>query len=71
MTHNILGHGHSDLGQRYALGKVLGRGADGVVRAAVHRKTGQRFACKTIFKGWLRRRRQVEALRKEVHILQA
>lgn len=70
VTHNILGHGHTDLEQRYQLGTVLGRGADGVVRVATHRKTGKRFACKTVFKGWLRRRVQVEALRKEVHILQ-
>ncbi|RMZ55706.1 hypothetical protein APUTEX25_005747, partial [Auxenochlorella protothecoides] len=69
-THNILGRGHSDLEARYQLGRVLGRGADGVVREAVHLVKETRHACKTIYKGWLRRRSQVEGLRREVHILQ-
>lgn len=69
-THNILGRGHSDLEARYQLGRVLGRGADGVVREAVHLVKETRRACKTIYKGWLRRRSQVEGLRREVHILQ-
>lgn len=33
---------------RYTIGKVIGAGSFGVVREAVHRKTGVHYACKTI-----------------------
>ncbi len=33
---------------RYKLGKVLGAGSFGIVREATERKTGRRYACKTI-----------------------
>jgi hypothetical protein len=45
---------HFDLGfprgltDRYDLGQLLGAGGSGVVRVAVDKRTGKRFACKTI-----------------------
>ena len=33
---------------RYTIGKVIGAGSFGVVREAVHKKTGVHYACKTI-----------------------
>lgn len=33
---------------RYNIGKVIGAGSFGVVREAVHKKTGVHYACKTI-----------------------
>ena len=44
-------------------------GAFGVVRLAVHVRTGLRYAVKTVLKAQLRRRVDVEDLKREVAIL--
>lgn len=38
----------NELKKRYDIGKVLGAGSFGVVREAIEKSTGRRFACKTI-----------------------
>lgn len=43
-------------------------GAFGVVRMAVHRRTGLKYAVKTVWKSQLRRRADVEDLRREVQV---
>jgi calcium-dependent protein kinase len=65
----VLAHGYRSIQQDYALGDVLGQGAFGVVRLAVHKRTGLRYAVKTVGKAQLRRRVDVEDLRREVSIL--
>lgn len=35
-------------GCRYDIGKVLGAGSFGIVREAIEKSTGRRYACKTI-----------------------
>lgn len=44
-------------------------GAFGIVRRAVHTRTGLQYAVKSVLKRQLRRRVDVEDLRREVHIL--
>lgn len=44
-------------------------GAFGVVRLAVHARTGLRYAVKTVYKSQLRRRADLEDLRREALIL--
>jgi serine/threonine protein kinase len=39
-----------DIGEKYILGKVLGKGQFGTTRIAIHKETGEKFACKTISK---------------------
>lgn len=39
-----------DIGDTYTLGKVLGKGQFGTTRIAVHKETGEKFACKTVSK---------------------
>jgi len=53
----------------YELGEVLGKGAFGVVRRAVHKQTGQAVACKSISKSRLVCKEDVEDVKKEVAIL--
>lgn len=66
-TQHVLPHGA--LEQDYILTDVLGQGAFGVVHLAVHMRTGLRYAVKSISKAQLRRRVDVEDLRREVAIL--
>jgi serine/threonine protein kinase len=68
-TSNMLGLGVRDVTVDYELGELLGEGAFGVVRRCHHRRTGQAFACKTVEKAQLRRRADVEDVRREVQIL--
>lgn len=68
-TKHILAHGHRNIAQDYVLTDVLGQGAFGVVRLAVHIRTGLRYAVKSVYKRQLRRRVDVEDLRREVQIL--
>ncbi|PSC74081.1 calcium-dependent kinase 34-like [Micractinium conductrix] len=68
-TRNILEQGHRDIGQDYELSDVLGQGAFGVVRRATHRRTGLRYAVKSVFKRQLQRRVELEDLKREVQIL--
>lgn len=68
-TSNMLGLGIRDVNADYELGELVGEGAFGVVRRCVHRSTGQEFACKTVVKSQLKRRADVEDVRREVQIL--
>lgn len=68
-TSNILGFGEKDVTQNYELGDLLGEGAFGVVRRCRNKATGEWFACKTIEKRQIRRRADVEDIRREVQIL--
>ena len=54
------------LEQSYALEDVIGRGAWGIVTACRHRGSGQRFACKTVFKRLLEEEGRLAQLRNEV-----
>jgi calcium-dependent protein kinase len=41
---------HQDIVEKFTLGKVLGKGQFGTTRIAIHKETGEKFACKTISK---------------------
>jgi calcium-dependent protein kinase len=66
---NILGFGRQNVRGDYELLDVLGEGAFGVVKRCRNRTTGQDFACKIIEKKQLRKRADVEDIRREVQIL--
>jgi calcium-dependent protein kinase len=68
-TSNMLGLGIRDVNADYELGELVGEGAFGEVRRCVHRQTGQVYACKTVVKNQLKRRADVEDVRREVQIL--
>eukprot|EP01025_Chloroclados_australasicus_P061445 TRINITY_DN80714_c0_g1_i1.p1 TRINITY_DN80714_c0_g1~~TRINITY_DN80714_c0_g1_i1.p1 ORF type:complete len:544 (-),score=79.95 TRINITY_DN80714_c0_g1_i1:307-1764(-) len=70
-TSNILKkpEGNPSLEDKYDLGKVLGKGAFGVVRVAVDKSTGERHACKTISKAKLVVKEDVEDVEREVAIM--
>lgn len=68
-TENILGFGVKDISADYVFGDLLGEGAFGVVRRCQNKATGEWFACKTIEKRQLKRRADVEDIRREVQIL--
>jgi calcium-dependent protein kinase len=68
-TSNILGLGRRDVAEDYELGELLGQGAFGAVRRCTHRTTREAFACKSVVKAQLRRRADVEDVRREVQIL--
>jgi calcium-dependent protein kinase len=68
-TSNMLGLGIRDVTSDYELGELVGEGAFGVVRRCKHRQTGQEYACKTVVKNQLKRRADVEDVRREVQIL--
>lgn len=50
----------------YVVGRVLGKGAFGVVRLVTDKKTGEQFACKSISKAKLITKEDVEDIRREV-----
>lgn len=58
-------------GRAIALHRPTPAGAFGVVRMAVHRRTGLKYAVKTVWKSQLRRRADVEDLRREVQVGQS
>lgn len=68
-TTNILGFGMRDVNEDYILGDVLGEGAFGTVRRCRHRRDASEYACKTVLKEQLKRRADVEDVRREVQIL--
>jgi hypothetical protein len=68
-TDNMFGLGERDVNNDYEIGDLLGEGAFGVVRRCRNRITDAEFACKTIYKSQLRRRADVEDIRREVQIL--
>lgn len=69
IVNNILGFGRKDVLGDYILGETLGEGAFGVVTRCTNKATGQNFACKKIEKKQLRRKADVEDIRREVQIL--
>ena len=66
---NILGFGRQNVRGDYELLEVLGEGAFGVVKRCRNRTTGQDYACKIIEKRQLKKRADVEDIRREVQIL--
>eukprot|EP01024_Parvocaulis_polyphysoides_P028208 TRINITY_DN25509_c1_g2_i2.p1 TRINITY_DN25509_c1_g2~~TRINITY_DN25509_c1_g2_i2.p1 ORF type:complete len:481 (+),score=100.05 TRINITY_DN25509_c1_g2_i2:147-1589(+) len=61
--------GSPSLEDKYDLGKVLGKGAFGVVRVAVDKSSGERHACKTISKAKLVVKEDVDDVAREVAIM--
>lgn len=70
-TDNILGKapGSRTVDQDYHFGKVLGKGAFGVVRSATSRSSAEKFACKSIAKSKLVCREDVQDVQREVAIM--
>lgn len=68
-TSNMLGLGIRDVNADYELGELVGEGAFGTVHRCVNRRSGQQYACKTVVKSQLKRRADVEDVRREVQIL--
>jgi hypothetical protein len=51
LQQSFLGKAHAeDVTEHYEIGKVLGAGNYGTTRIAVHKPTGEVFACKSIMK---------------------
>lgn len=69
IVNNILGFGRKDVMGDYDMGETLGEGAFGVVTRCINKATKQNFACKKIEKRQLRRKADVEDVRREVQIL--
>ena len=62
--------GHKDVSRDYRLGKVLGRGQFGTTRLAEDVNAhGQKFACKSIAKGKLNCKEDIEDVQREVQIM--
>ncbi|KAM7265041.1 hypothetical protein ACFE04_002724 [Oxalis oulophora] len=58
-----------EIGQRYELGRELGRGEFGVTYLCTDKETGENFACKSISKKKLRTSVDIEDVRREVEIM--
>jgi len=69
LTRNLTHSGHKDVNKDYRLGKVLGRGQFGTTRLAEDQNRGQKFACKSIAKGKLSCKEDVEDVQREVQIM--
>ncbi|KAI3425213.1 hypothetical protein D9Q98_008981 [Chlorella vulgaris] len=57
------------LEQDFTIGRVLGKGAFGVVRLVIEKATGKLYACKSISKAKIISREDVDDVRREVEIL--
>eukprot|EP00897_Mesotaenium_endlicherianum_P001209 jgi/Mesen1/1115/ME000123S00288 len=68
---NVLKKTYSDVRENFSLGKELGRGQSGVVRLAMDRKTGEKFACKSISKQQLLVPSQISEVQNEVATMEA
>ena len=66
---SVLGHGLNDVNADYHLGKVLGRGQFGTTRLAEDKKKRDKFACKSIAKGKLSCKEDIEDVQREVQIM--
>lgn len=67
---SVLGHGLKDVNGDYHLGKVLGRGQFGTTRLAEDANArGQTYACKSIAKGKLSCKEDIEDVQREVQIM--
>ncbi|CAL9205874.1 unnamed protein product [Musa hybrid cultivar] len=58
-----------DIGSRYEMGQVLGRGEFGVTYLCTDKATGEHLACKSISKKKLRTAVDIEDVRREVEIM--
>jgi calcium-dependent protein kinase len=68
-SHSLTHSGHKDVNKDYRLGKVLGRGQFGTTRLAEDQNRGQKFACKSIAKGKLSCKEDIEDVQREVQIM--
>lgn len=66
----VLRKPYVDIGKMYELEKELGRGQSGVTYLCTERMTGRKYACKSISRGKLRRKEEIEDVRREVMMLQ-
>ncbi|XP_073144408.1 calcium-dependent protein kinase 17-like [Henckelia pumila] len=65
----VLGRPMEDVRASYTIGKELGRGQFGVTHLCTDKKTGEKFACKTIAKRKLVNKEDIEDVRREVQIM--
>ena len=59
------------MAERYVMGRELGRGQYGVIRACRDKRTGEQLACKSISKSRLPSAREVEDVQHEVRVMSA
>jgi len=65
----ILGKPMEDVKSQYIIGKELGRGQFGVTYICTHKKTLQKYACKSIATRKLIRNNDIEDVRREIQIM--
>lgn len=66
----ILGRPYIDMKALYNIGKELGRGQFGVTYLCTEKATGRRYACKSISRRKLIRKKEIEDVKMEIMILQ-
>lgn len=67
---SILGKPYVDINALYTLEKELGRGQFGVTYLCTEKATGRKYACKSIARRKLTRKKEIEDVRREIMILQ-
>ncbi|KAF5460599.1 hypothetical protein F2P56_020458 [Juglans regia] len=65
----VLGRPIEDVRSTYTFGRELGRGQFGVTYLVIHKRTGEKFACKSIATRKLINRDDVDDVRREVQIM--
>ncbi|XP_014505080.1 calcium-dependent protein kinase 29 isoform X1 [Vigna radiata var. radiata] len=66
----ILDKPYFDISALYALERELGRGQFGITRLCTEKTTGRKYACKSIPKRRLTKKKQIEDVKREILILQ-
>ncbi|CAL5205774.1 unnamed protein product [Lathyrus oleraceus] len=66
----ILGRSYIDMKTLYSIGKELGRGQFGVTYFCTEKATGRNYACKSISRRKLLRKKEIEDVKREIMILQ-
>ncbi|MED6185946.1 Calcium-dependent protein kinase 29, partial [Stylosanthes scabra] len=66
----ILGKGLTDINALYRLERELGRGQFGVTYLCTERATGRQYACKSIARRKLTRKKEIDDVKREIMILQ-
>ncbi|KAK2452217.1 Calcium-dependent protein kinase 29 [Trifolium repens] len=66
----ILGRPYIDIKALYSIGKELGRGQFGVTYLCTEKATGRNYACKSISRRKLIRKKEIEDVKREIMILQ-
>ncbi|CAK8569737.1 unnamed protein product [Lathyrus sativus] len=66
----ILGRPYIDMKTLYSIGKELGRGQFGVTYFCTEKATGRNYACKSISRRKLLRKKEIEDVKREIMILQ-